>query len=191
VAPDPELLALLESTGSLLRGHFSLTSGAHSPVYVQSALIMGDPVLGQKLAQALAAGPWLPGTTCVVGPALGGIVLAYEVARMLGVRAVYAERLQGVLQLSRGFRITSEDRVLVVEDVVITGGSLAELLKLIRQRGATVTGVGVLVDRSGRQLEFEAPYRSLATVSLPIYTPEECPMCREGLPLTRPRHGRV
>ncbi|HAI20658.1 MAG TPA: orotate phosphoribosyltransferase [Clostridiales bacterium UBA8153] len=182
---------LLEACGAILRGHFSLTSGAHSPVYVQSSLIVGDPVLGQRLARAVSSGPWRSGTTCVLGSVLGGIILAYEVARTLGVRAVYAERLQGVLHLARGFDLTAADRVLVVDDVVITGGTIHELLQLVSSRGAEVTGVGVLVDRAEGPLEFGVPYHVLAKLQVPSWSPDVCPLCRQGRPLTRPRHGRL
>lgn len=182
---------LLEACGAILRGHFALTSGVHSPAYVQSSLMVGDPVLGQRLARAVASGPWRSGTTCVLGPTLGGVILAYEVARTLGVRAVYAERLQGVLHLARGFDLTSADRVLVVEDVVITGGTVQELLQLVTHRGAEVTGVGVLVDRAAGPLDFGVPYHVLTKLQVPVWGPDQCPLCRQGQPLTRPRHGRL
>jgi orotate phosphoribosyltransferase len=190
LSPD-QVQELLEACGAILRGHFSLTSGSHSPVYVQSSLMVGDPVLGQRLARAVASGPWRSGTTCVLGPALGGAILAYEVARTLGVRAVYAERLQGVLHLARGFDLSPADRVLVVEDVITTGGTVLELLQLVARRGAEVSGVGVLVDRAGGPLEFGVPYLALTQLLSPTWSPAECPLCRQGVPLTRPRHGRL
>jgi orotate phosphoribosyltransferase len=181
-----QLLSLFRRSGALLEGHFRLSSGLHSPGYLQCALVLQDPrdasALGDALGQLVAA----RAPTVVLSPALGGIVVGHEVARALGVRAMFAERQDGRLVLRRGFTLTPADRVLVVEDVVTTGGSTRETIDVARQAGATVVGAAAIVDRSGATADLGVPFEALLTIGLPTYAPEACPLCAEGLPVVKP-----
>jgi orotate phosphoribosyltransferase len=171
----------------LLEGHFLLTSGLHSPKYLQCALVMEDPARGERLCRLLARAFAGDRIQCVVGPAIGGIVVAYELARAMGVRSVFAERVDGTMTFRRGFAIRPGERVLLVEDVVTTGGSMREVQELIKTCGGEVVAVASLVDRtSGRDAGFGMPLTSLVKVDVPTYSPEVCPMCTAGLPLVSP-----
>jgi orotate phosphoribosyltransferase len=181
------VLKTFRQAGALLEGHFLLTSGFHSPKYLQCALVLQQPPLAERLCGQLAARFRGRGATCVVGPAIGGILVAHEVARALGTRCLFAERQEGAMTLRRGFAVGPEDRVVVVEDVVTTGGSLREVADLVRAAGAQVVGAGALVDRtSGRNPALGTPLEALVTVEVPTYAPSECPLCRQGLPLVKP-----
>jgi orotate phosphoribosyltransferase len=192
MALTPQLVVeMFERSGAFLRGHFSLTSGMHSSGYVQSSMIFGYPQYTEPIAADLAERFRGEGITCVVGPALGGVVLAYAIARRLGVRAAYAERIQGILSFERGFSIDPSDRVLIVEDTVITGGSVREAIDLVHRAGACVAGVAVVIDRSGGRTEFGARTERMAAFEFEVYDPEYCPLCRINVTLRRPRHGRL
>jgi len=181
------ILKVFREAGALLEGHFLLTSGFHSPKYLQCALVLQDPARAERLCKQLAERFRSQGVTCVVGPAIGGIIVAHEVARALGTKCLFAERQDGAMTLRRGFTICPKDRVLLVEDVVTTGGSLREVADLIRAAGAEVVGVASLVDRtSGRDPQFGAPFEALVRVDVPTHAPSECPLCREGLPVVKP-----
>lgn len=186
-----QVIRMLEEAGAFLRGHFALTSGAHSSGYVQSSQILGRPEYAEPLAAELARRFQDEGITCVAGPALGGAILAYAVGRLLGVRVVYAERIQGVLGFARGYQISPEDRVLVIEDVLITGRTIEETVEIVRLGGATVAGVGVILDRSRGAVSFGVRTEYLAAYDFEVYDPEDCPLCRAHLPLRRPRFGRL
>lgn len=190
-----DVLAYLEQHGALVKGHFQLSSGLHSPDYVQSSLVLGDPVAAETLGAALAdrcrAAMGFARVDCVIGPALGGVVLAFVMARHLGARALFAERRQGIMALTRGLIVQPAEKVLVIEDVVITGSTVRELLDLVAERQGQVLGVGALLDRSGADLDLDVPFVSLARLDTEVYTPEQCPLCRQQLPLTRPKHGRI
>jgi orotate phosphoribosyltransferase len=181
-----ELLDLFRRSGALLDGHFRLTSGLHSSAYLQCALVLSRPaeaeVLGREIADKVR--PFSP--TVVLSPALGGIVIGHEVGRALGVRALFAERQEGILTLRRGFVLADNDRVLVVEDVLTTGGSTRETMQVARAAGAQVVGVGSIVDRSGGTLSFDVPFASLLSMSVPAYEPDKCPLCAKGLPVVKP-----
>ena len=181
-----EVLRLFQGCGAWLDGHFVLSSGLHSREYLQCALILQHPTLSARTCQALAQRFVSDEVTCVAAPALGGIVVGYETARQLGARAVFAERQEGVLQLRRGFHIGPKDHVLVVEDVVTTGGSVEELIRIIRDTGASVVGVGALVDRSNGWASFDAKYHALLSLDLKTFPHESCPLCKEGVPMSRP-----
>lgn len=181
-----EILDLFQKTGVLLEGHFRLTSGRHSGKYLQCAQVLQYPQYTDKLAEELAAAFTGQAIDTVIGPALGGIIIAYEVARKLGTRALFAERENGVMTLRRGFRISPGERVLVVEDVVTTGGSVNEVLEIVAAQQGQVVGVGALVDRSGGRLNFGVPLRALLELEIPSYSPAECPLCQAGLPLVKP-----
>ena len=186
MATRDELLDLFRRSGALLEGHFRLTSGIHSAGYLQCALVLQLPVEAERLGQALAEATRNLAPTAVLSPALGGVIIGHEVARALGVRALFAERQDGALVLRRGFSLYSSDLVLVVEDVVTTGGSTRETIAVARAAGATVVGAASIIDRSGSQQGLDVPYHALAVVSLPTYEPESCPLCAAGQPVVKP-----
>ena len=186
------VLDLFYQTGAYLRGHFRLTSGLHSPEYLQCALVLQYPEhagrLGARLGEALAGLLGPEAKLEVVGsPALGGIIIGHEVARALGARCVFAERdASGKMTLRRGFSVTPGERAVVVEDVVTTGGSTREVVEVFRAAGAEVLAAASIIDRSGGQAEVGVPRVSLATLHVVTYPPEECPLCQEGVPVTKP-----
>ncbi|MFZ5352644.1 MAG: orotate phosphoribosyltransferase [Bacillota bacterium] len=171
---------ILEKTGVLQHGHFVLSSGKHSNKYMQCAKIFQHPECSVEISKGLAEKFEGYDIDIVIGPALGGIILAYEVGRHLEVKAIYAERENGVMTLRRGFEIARRSKVLVVEDVITTGGSVKEVIDLVRSKGAEVVGVGSVVDRSGGKVLFDIPYKSLIRVDIDTYEPNGCPMCKEG-----------
>jgi len=179
-----ELLDLYRRSGALLEGHFRLTSGLHSPGYLQCALVLQHPQHAEALGRALAERTRGWRATAVLSPALGGVVIGHEVARALGVRAIFAERQDGALMLRRGFIIGETDRVLVVEDVVTTGGSTRETMQVARAAGGQVVGAASIVNRS--QAKFDEPYVSLLEIELPTYEPDKCPLCAQGMPVVKP-----
>ena len=181
-----DLISLFRASGALLEGHFRLTSGLHSPRYLQCALVLSQPASAETLARALAEAVGGLGATVVLSPALGGIVIGHEMGRALGVRAIFAERQDGRLTLRRGFALAPADRVLVVEDVVTTGGSTRETMEVAREAGARVVGAASIVDRSGGQTDLGVPYHALLPMSVPTWPPDACPLCAQGLPVVKP-----
>jgi orotate phosphoribosyltransferase len=181
-----ELLDLFRRSGALLEGHFRLSSGLHSSGYMQSALVLQHPDHADALGRAIAERTRELGATVVLSPALGGVVIGQEVGRALGVRAIFAERQDGALMLRRGFRLADNDRVLVVEDVLTTGGSTRETIQVARAAGAQVVGAASIVDRSGGTLRFDVPLASLLDISLPTYEPAVCPLCAQGVAVVKP-----
>ena len=177
---EKDVLALYEKTGALMHGHFKLTSGMHSEVYLQSALVLQYPEYAEALGKALGASFADAQATTVVAPAIGGIPVSHEVARALGARALFAEREGGTMTLRRGFTISPGERCLVVEDVITTGGSTREVAGCVERHGGVVVGVGSLIDRSGGAAKFDVKRVALATVNAVNYKPEECPMCKAG-----------
>jgi orotate phosphoribosyltransferase len=172
-------------SGALLEGHFRLTSGLHSPGYLQCALVLQHPREAEACGAEIAAQVKDLSPQVVLSPALGGIVIGQEVGRALGVRAIFAERQDGQLMLRRGFSLTGE-RVLVVEDVVTTGKSTRETIDVARAAGATVVGAAAIIDRSGGDQNLDVPFHALATVALPTYQPDSCPLCAAGQPVVKP-----
>lgn len=185
-ATAESILDLFRRVGALLEGHFRLTSGLHSPGYLQCALVLQHPRDAEVCGAALAERVKGLAPSVVLSPALGGIVIGQEVARALGVRAIFAERQDGRLTLRRGFSLDPGDRVLVVEDVVTTGGSTRETIEVARAAGAQVVAAGAIIDRSGGNQDLDVPFHALAVVSLPAYQPESCPMCARGEPVVKP-----
>jgi orotate phosphoribosyltransferase len=181
-----ELLDLYRRSGALLEGHFRLTSGLHSHGFLQSALVLQYPHDAETLGRAIADRLRALSPTVVLSPALGGIVIGQEVGRALGVRAIFAERLDGVLTLRRGFILAPSDRVLVVEDVLTTGGSTRETMQAAKAAGGQVVGAAAIVNRSGTVPEFDVPFTALLEVALPTYEPADCPLCAKGLPVVKP-----
>lgn len=177
---DRETLDLYEATGALLRGHFRLTSGLHSDIYLQSALVLQYPVHAAALGAALATSFRDDDIQTVLAPAIGGILVAHEVARALGVRGLFTEREDGVMRLRRGFTVARGERCLVVEDVMTTGGSIREVVTCVEALGGVVVGVGSLIDRSGGGASFPVRRATLATVKATTWKPEDCPLCRAG-----------
>ena len=180
------ILDLFRRVGALLEGHFRLTSGLHSPGYLQCALVLQHPGEADACGAAIAAHVRSLGVQAVLSPALGGIVIGHEVARALGVRAIFAERQDGRLTLRRGFSLARGERVLVVEDVVTTGGSTRETIEVARDAGAKVVGAAAIIDRSGGQQGLDVPFHALAAVSFPTYQADACPMCAAGQPIVKP-----
>lgn len=177
---EDEAKGILESSGALLSGHFLLTSGRHSGQYVQCAQVLKYPRHCETLGRAIAAAFAGEDIDLVIGPALGGVIIAYEVARALDTQCLFTERENAKMTLRRGFRVTPGDRVLVVEDVVTTGGSVMEVMDVVRECGGEVAGVGVIVDRSGGKVDFGVRKYALLTLDIATYTPEECPLCMAG-----------
>lgn len=181
-----EVLSIFRDAKALLSGHFLLSSGLHSPVYFQCALVFQHPQHAERLGAELAARFRNRPVDLVVSPAVGGIVVGQEVGRALGVRAIFAERESGRMMLRRGFRLERGERVLVVEDVMTTGCSTAEVMELVEAEGGRVVGVGVVVDRSGGSFTPDVPLKSLAQLEAVTYSPEDCPLCRDQVPLVKP-----
>ena len=181
-----DVLGLFRGSGALMEGHFRLSSGRHSSGYLQCALVLQHPAHAQTLGQAIANRFRDSKPTIVLSPALGGVVIGQEVARALGVRGIFAERQEGALTLRRGFTLDESDRVLVVEDIVTTGGSTRETIAVAHATGAAVVGAGAIVDRSGGVAEVGVPFSALATVAFSTYEPGECSQCAEGVAVTKP-----
>ena len=181
-----ELLDLFRRSGALLEGHFRLTSGLHSSGYLQCALVLQHPQHAEALGRAIGDRTRRLRATLVLSPALGGVVIGHEVGRALGVRALFAERQDGALTLRRGFVIAENDRVLVVEDVLTTGGSTRETMQVAKASGGQVVGAASIVNRSAGPPDFDVPFASLLDISLPTYEPDACPLCAQGLPVVKP-----
>jgi len=192
VTPQAEaVLELFRETGAYLQGHFRLTSGLHSGEYLQSALVLRHPAAAEKLGRLLAAElrKMIPETpTVVVSPALGGLIIGHEVARALGTPFLFTERDPDTRQMSlrRGFSVRPGDTAVVVEDVITTGGSTRDVIEVLAQAGASVLAAGSIIDRSGGRAEVGAPRVALATLQVAAHYPQECPMCRQGIPAVKP-----
>jgi len=183
---EERVLHLLHKTGALLEGHFKLTSGRHSDRYIQCARLLQYPRYAAELGAALGGRFTGEDVQAVVGPAVGGILVSYEVARHLGVRSLFTEREGGRMALRRGFSLAKGERVLVVEDVITTGGSVEEVLAVVREQGAVPVGVGAIADRSGGKVCWMMHLEVLIRLNVLSYPAEECPLCREGVPLVKP-----
>ena len=190
------LLDLYRRSGALLEGHFRLTSGLHSPGYLQCALVLQYPQHAEALGRAIADRAGDLRATVVLSPALGGVIIGHEVGRALGVRAIFAERQDGVLTLRRGFIIGEQDRLLVVEDVLTTGGSTRETMQVAKAAGGQVVGAASIVDRGAstvagqlddwRAADLGVPFVTLLKIDLPTYEPDKCPLCAQGMAVVKP-----
>lgn len=182
--PDPQDIqtwrTLLEECGALKTGHFALSSGLHSPAYVQCALLLEDPARARRVGEALAAKLADLAPESVLAPALGGVIIGHEVAAALRLPFRFTERKEGRMALRRGFRLRPGERLVVVEDVVTTGRSGRETIEIAERLRAVVVGVGAILDRSGGQDSLGAPFRTLLALDLPTWQPRECPLCRQG-----------
>jgi orotate phosphoribosyltransferase len=182
---------IFEKSGAVLKGHFLLTSGLHSPVYWEKARVLQFPEYTERLGGMIAEHFRGEGIQVVAGPTTTGIILAYEVARQLGVRSIFAEKGEGGGRVfRRGFRISPEERVLVVDDILTTGGSIKGVIQAAKELGGDVAGVGVLVDRSPQPVDLGVPLFSCWRAETVTYRPEECPLCARGIPLVRPGGSR-
>jgi len=175
-----EATQIFLDSGALMEGHFKLTSGRHSNRYMQCAQVLQYPQYTEKLAAHIAEKYAGEKIDWVIGPAMGGIIVSYEVARQLKVPSIFCERQDGKMELRRGFKLEAGDRVLVVEDVVTTGGSVVEVMDIVRQSGAQVVGVAVLVDRSGGKVDFGVRTEAVLTMDIESWEGSDCPLCREG-----------
>lgn len=183
-----EPLEILSKLGALRTGHFRLTSGRHSDRYMQCARLFEHPPESEDLCARLAGAFPRGGTSAdmVAGPALGGVIMAYEIAKALGARNIFTERENGVMTLRRGFNVEKGERVLIVEDVVTTGGSVKEVIKIIRDAGAIVVGVGAIVDRSNGGVDFGVDFKALVSLDIKSWDEAECPLCARGVPVIKP-----
>ena len=188
---NSEVLQVFRDCGGLLEGHFLLTSGRHSDKYMQCAKLFIQPEKAEALCAALALKLKDIKVDVVASPAIGGIIMGYIMAKHLNAKNVFAERENGKMALRRGFEISPKDRVLVVEDVVTTGGSVKEVIELVKECGATVAGVASIVDRSDGAVDFGAPYRALLSMEITSYEAADCPICKTGLPLIKPGSRKI
>lgn len=176
----------LEDTGALRQGHFLLSAGGHSPAYVQCALLLEQPEKAAKVGELLADRLERHRPQAVISPALGGLIIGYEVASSLGVPFRFAERVGGVMTLRRGFSIQANERIAIVEDVVTTGKSTQEVASLLQESGAIICAIGSILDRTGEENPFGAPFEALMALTLPTFKPEACPLCAQEIPIDRP-----
>lgn len=183
---EAEVLTIFRRSGALLEGHFRLSSGLHSPGYLQCALVLSHPREAEALGAALGNLVRSLGAQTVMSPALGGVVIGQEVGRALGVRAIFAERADGALTLRRGFALEPGEKVLIVEDVVTTGGSTRETMEVARAAGAEVVGACAIVDRSGGKQGLDVPFHALLPMDVKTYQPDDCPLCKQGIPVVKP-----
>lgn len=187
---DKQVLNLFRSTGAYLSGHFRLTSGLHSPEYLQCALVLQYPThaqrLGQELGAALAAIAGTRTVNLVASPAIGGLIIGHEVARAMGARFIFAEREAGQMTFRRGFEVKPGETAVVVEDVITTGGSTREVVEALRARGAQVLAAGSIIDRSGGAVDLGVPRVALETLTVTSYPPDRCPLCAQGIPVVKP-----
>jgi orotate phosphoribosyltransferase len=183
-----EIMKKFEEAGAIQKGHFKLTSGVHSDTYIQCAQIMQHPGFMHNLCSELGRKFRGDDIDVIVGPAIGGIIMAHVMARVLGpwVRAIFTERENGKMTLRRSFEIKEGEKVLVVEDVTTTGSSVREVIDIVKSRQGKVVGVGVLIDRSGGEVDFGIKTKKLLTVDIKTYLPEECPLCKKGIPVVKP-----
>lgn len=183
---EKDVLEIFHEKHALLTGHFKLSSGLHSQNYLQCALVLQYPDIAEKMAKEIAKKFSKEKVDFVIGPALGGVTLAYEVARALKVRGLFTERQEGVMVLRRGFKINPGERALVVEDVITTGGSTKEVVGLVKAAGGSVVGVASIIDRSAEPVDFGVPFAALARIKVETYKEADCPLCKMNIPITKP-----
>jgi orotate phosphoribosyltransferase len=182
---EQEVKELFIKSGAILEGHFLLTSGKHSPLYLEKFQVLQHPEYTAAMCKELAEIFAEDNVQVVVGPATGGILLAHEVGKNLGTRAIFTERENGKMVMKRGFAIAPGERVLIVEDIVTTGGSVVEVMDIVKAQGGEIVGIGLLVDRSGGKADFGVPTQALLTMEVPTYAPDQCPLCKAGVEITK------
>lgn len=186
------VMEILKEAGVLLNGHFLLTSGRHSDKYLQCAKIFQNAKYSEELCGSLAELYKDSNIDVVIGPAIGAILISYEVARQLGVPNIFAERdADGKMALRRSFTIEEGQRVLVVEDVVTTGGSVREVIDLVKENGGIVAGVGSIIDRTAGKVDFGVPYKAVLPIEVESFEADECPLCKQGLPVVKPGSRKI
>ena len=178
---------IFEKSGAILKGHFLLVSGLHSPVYWEKFRVLQSPTYTEQLCRLIANHFRKQKIQVVAGPTTGGIILAFEVARQLGVRGIFAEK-EGEKERAfrRGFSINPGERALIVDDILTTGSSIRQVMAAVERHGGTIVGIGVLVDRSEQKVEFDVPFFSCHRAETPTYQPQDCPLCAAKIPLVRP-----
>jgi orotate phosphoribosyltransferase len=191
---EKQIYNLFKEKGALLEGHFLLSSGLHSPMYMQCAKLLQYPDIAEKLCSQLAGNfkdnidpntkSFGGGGDVVIAPAVGGIIVGHEVARALKIRAIFAERVEDKMALRRGFELKKGENILAVEDVITTGGSLKEIIQLAKEKGCNIIGAGSLVDRSGGKVQFDIKKVALLSLGIKTYSKESCPLCKQGIPVT-------
>lgn len=177
---------VLQSTGALLTGHFKLTSGLHSEYYLQCAKICQYPSHCEEIAKELAIEFSNKGITVTAAPAIGGILIGYELARALNCKSIFAERVDGKMQLRRGFSIQPDDRILIIEDVVTTGGSILEIADIAAAEGAEIIGFSAVLNRSSGRFKPNKPFFPWLSLEIDTYNPDDCPLCKQAIPLYQP-----
>ncbi len=183
---ESEVRKLLEETNAIMTGHFLLTSGLHSPHYVEKFNVLQHPKYTEKLCIAMAEKFKDAKIDTVVGPVTGGIILAHETGKALGTRAIFTERENGKMTFRRGFSLKEGERILIVEDIVTTGGSIKEVIDVVKEFGGVPVAVSALVDRSSGRANFgDVPFTALLKMEVETYKPEECPLCKQGVPMTK------
>ncbi len=186
MSSQTEIFEIFEKTGALLKGHFLLSSGLHSGLYFEKFQVLQYPeyveILCRKLSSFFKDDP----VEVVVGPTTGGVIIAYEVAKNLKVRSIFAETGEGGRIFKRGFSLKKDEHVLIVDDILTTGGSVKEVIQLVERNEGNIRGIGVLLDRSGGNVKFDYPLKALAVTEVTNYRPEECPLCKKGEPLIKP-----
>ncbi|MFH0763408.1 MAG: orotate phosphoribosyltransferase [Candidatus Omnitrophota bacterium] len=187
---EKDVLKIFDKYNALLTGHFKLSSGLHSGKYLQCALVLQHPEAAEALAKELVKKFAGEKIDVVIGPALGGITIAYEAARAIGVRGIFAERQDGAMAIRRGFSIKPGEKALVVEDVITTGGSTKEVVEAVKNAGGIAAGVGCIIDRSASPIDFGARFESLAKIKIDTFKEGDCPLCKSNIPITKPGSRR-
>ena len=183
---ENQILQILKDTNALMEGHFLLTSGLHSPQYIEKFRILEQPVYTELFCKQIAEIFKSHNISVVVGPMTGGIILAYEVAKQLGAKSIFTERVDGKMKFKRGFTLSETDNVLIVEDIITTGGSILEVIEKVKKSNAKIIGLGYIVDRSNGKAIFNIPSKPLLTLNVTTYKPDECPLCKAGIKLVKP-----
>ncbi len=180
---------IFREAGAVMEGHFLLTSGLHSPIYWEKFRVLEQPRYTERLCHMIATHFRDQNVQLVAGPTTGGVIISYEVAKQLGLRSIFAEREGATRVFRRGFEIIPGERVLVVDDILTTGGSVREVASEVKRKGGQLIGIGVLLDRSEGAVDFGVPLFSCYETSVPTYRPEECPLCQKGIPVLKPGSG--
>ena len=185
-----EILKLFSETGVIQEGHFELSSGKHADKYLQCARILQYPDYAEKLAESIATF-WDEDIDLVVGPAIGGIIVSYAVGKALNVRSIFSERKNGVMKFRRSLEVKENEKVLIVEDVVTTGGSVREVVELVEKSGGNIVGISSLVDRSNGEVEFKYPFKALVELKVESYEVDDCELCKKGVEMTKPGSKKI